>query len=161
MPKGFFVDGMESILLVEDKSELREMLVHALTRMQFRPVAAAGLEEALVQLRRQRFSAVLTDLKLPSGSGLDVLKAALDDDPAVPVIIMTAYGTIAQAVSAMREGAYDFIQKPIDLDDYARAHAELPDIAKKLIDDNGDVIRDRFLFAPADPYPAFYGSRAA
>ena len=107
---------METILLVEDKSELREMLMHALTRMQFRPISAAGVEEALVQLRRQRFSAVLTDLKLPAGSGLDVLKAALDDDPAVPVIVMTAYGTIAQAVSAMREGAYDFIQKPIDLD---------------------------------------------
>ena len=92
------------------------MLMHALTRMQFRAISAAGVEEALVQLRRQRFAAVLTDLKLPAGSGLDVLKAALDDDPAVPVIIMTAYGTIAQAVSAMREGAYDFIQKPIDLD---------------------------------------------
>ena len=51
-------------------------------------------------------------------------------------------------------------KKPIDLDDFARAHAELPDIAKALIDANGDVIRDRFLFAPADPYPALYGSRA-
>ncbi|WP_322517169.1 CBASS cGAMP-activated phospholipase [Rhodopseudomonas palustris] len=51
-------------------------------------------------------------------------------------------------------------QKPIDLDDCARACAELPGIAKKLIDENGDAIRDRFLFAPAEPYPAFYGSRA-
>lgn len=51
-------------------------------------------------------------------------------------------------------------KKPIDLDDYARASAELPDIARKLIDDNGDAIRDRFLFAPADPYPAIYGPRA-
>src|SRR4051794_13022403 len=107
---------MESILLVEDKAELREMLVHAITRMQFLPVPAANLDEALLQLRKQRFSAVLTDLKLPVGSGLDVLKAALDDDPTVPVVIMTAYGTIPQAVSAMREGAHDFIQKPIDLD---------------------------------------------
>jgi hypothetical protein len=51
-------------------------------------------------------------------------------------------------------------QKPIDLDDYAWAHAELPDIARKLITDNGETIRDRFLFAPADPHPAFYGMRA-
>ncbi len=51
-------------------------------------------------------------------------------------------------------------KKPIDLDDYARASAELPDIARKLIDDNGDVIRDRFLFTPAYPYPAIYGPRA-
>jgi patatin-like phospholipase/acyl hydrolase len=50
--------------------------------------------------------------------------------------------------------------KPIDLDDYARASAELPHIARKLVDDKGDVIRDRFLFAPADPYPAMYGRRA-
>ncbi|MGB3448510.1 MAG: CBASS cGAMP-activated phospholipase [Xanthobacteraceae bacterium] len=51
-------------------------------------------------------------------------------------------------------------KKPIELDDYARASSELPGIAKNLIDDNGDVIRDRFLFAPADPYPAIYGPRA-
>lgn len=50
--------------------------------------------------------------------------------------------------------------KPIDLDDYARASTELPDVARKLIDDKGDVIRDRFLFAPVDPYPAIYGPRA-
>jgi DNA-binding NtrC family response regulator len=107
---------METILLVEDKTELREMLVHALERMNFSPVPVSGVEEALLQLRSQRFAAVLTDLKLPTGSGLDILKAALDDDPSVPVIVMTAYGTIAQAVAAMREGAYDFIQKPLDLD---------------------------------------------
>lgn len=51
-------------------------------------------------------------------------------------------------------------QKPIDLDDYARASAELPAIAKELIEENGNVIRDRFLFAPADPFPAFYGPRS-
>lgn len=51
-------------------------------------------------------------------------------------------------------------KKPIELDDYARACSELPDIARQLIDDNGDAIRDRFLFAPAAPYPAVYGSRA-
>ncbi|MEO6119188.1 MAG: sigma-54 dependent transcriptional regulator [Terriglobales bacterium] len=106
---------MESILLVEDKAELREMLMHALTRMDFHAVPAANVAEALPQLRAQRFAAVLTDLKLPTGSGLDVLAAALEEDPNVPVIIMTAHGTIPDAVAAMREGAYDFIQKPIDL----------------------------------------------
>jgi DNA-binding NtrC family response regulator len=91
------------------------MLTHALTRMGFQPLPVATMEEALQVLRTQRFAAVLTDLKLPTGSGMDVLKAALADDPSVPVIIMTAYGTIAQAVSAMRDGAFDFIQKPVDL----------------------------------------------
>jgi DNA-binding NtrC family response regulator len=107
---------MDTVLLVEDKAELREMLIHALKRMNLEPIPAANLEEALQCIRSQRFAAVLTDLKLPSGTGVDVLKAALDDDPAVPVIIMTAYGTIAQAVEAIRAGAFDFIQKPLDLD---------------------------------------------
>jgi DNA-binding NtrC family response regulator len=105
----------EPILLVEDKAELREMLTHALTRMSLAPLAVGTLEQAIRELRAQRFAAVLTDLKLPSGTGLDVLRAALDQDAATPVVIMTAYGTITQAVEAMREGAFDFIQKPIDL----------------------------------------------
>lgn len=106
---------MESILLVEDKPELREMLTHALRDMDFDVTAAADLRSGVAALFQQRFAAVLTDLKLPSGSGMDVLQAALDSDPATPVILMTAYGTIAQAVEAMRSGAYDFIQKPVDL----------------------------------------------
>jgi len=106
---------MDSVLLVEDKAELREMLTHALKRMNFAPVPAANVEEALHALRGRRFAAVLTDLKLPAGSGLNVLAAALEADPDLPVIIMTAHGTIPDAVAAMREGAYDFIQKPIDL----------------------------------------------
>jgi DNA-binding NtrC family response regulator len=107
---------MENILLVEDKAELREMLVQALTRMEYQVSPAPSAATAGVLLRTQRFSAVLTDLKLPAGTGMDVLRAALEADPAVPVIIMTAYGTIAEAVAAMREGAFDFIQKPIDLE---------------------------------------------
>jgi DNA-binding NtrC family response regulator len=107
---------METVLLVEDKAELREMLTIALGRMGYEVTGAANLAESLTALRRQPYSAVLTDLKLPSGSGMEVMRAALEADPAVPVIIMTAYGSIAEAVAAMREGAYDFIQKPIDLD---------------------------------------------
>ena len=107
---------MERILLVEDKAELREMLQTALTRMGYEADAAAGVGEALALLRHHRYSAALTDLKLPAGSGMDVLHAALEADAAMPVVIMTAYGGIADAVAAMREGAYDFIQKPIDLE---------------------------------------------
>jgi len=107
---------MESILLVEDKFELREMLTKALQRMQYAVLATGTAEEAMAALRKQHFSAVLTDLKLPSGTGMDVLRTAVDADPSLPVVIMTAYGSIAEAVSAMRDGAYDFIQKPIDLD---------------------------------------------
>jgi len=107
---------MDSVLLVEDKDELREMLTHALKRMGYAVTPAAQLGDALSALEQQHFSAVLTDLKLPSGTGMDVLRAALEADAALPVIVMTAYGSIQDAVAAMRDGAYDFIQKPVDLE---------------------------------------------
>jgi DNA-binding NtrC family response regulator len=59
---------------------------------------------------------VLTDLRLPAASGHDVLKAAITSDPEMPVILMTAYGTIKDAVSAMKAGAYDYLEKPVDAD---------------------------------------------
>ena len=107
---------MDSVLLVEDKAEVRQMLTTALERMGYEVVAAPGSTEACGQLARRRFSAVLTDLRLPSGSGMEVLAAAQESDASMPVIIMTAFGSIAEAVAAMREGAFDFIQKPIDLE---------------------------------------------
>ena len=107
---------MEPILLVEDKAELREMLQQALARMKYEVVPAGTASSARSALSARRFTAVLTDLRLPDGSGLDVLRWALEADSALPVVVMTAYGTIAEAVSAMRDGAYDFIQKPIDLE---------------------------------------------
>jgi len=107
---------MDSILLVEDKPELREMLTTALGRMKYDVTPAGDLAAALGHLQSKRFSLVLTDLKLPAGSGMDVLKAAHAADRDTPVIMMTAFGTVPQAVEAMKDGAYDFIQKPIDLD---------------------------------------------
>jgi DNA-binding NtrC family response regulator len=106
---------METVLLVEDKAELREMLQQALERMKYEVTPAGTAGAGRNALRERRFSAVLTDLKLPDGSGLDVLRSAMEVDGSLPVVVMTAYGTIAEAVSAMRDGAYDFIQKPIDL----------------------------------------------
>ena len=92
------------------------MLETALRRMGYEVTSAADLPQALAALERQPFAAVLTDLKLPAGSGMDVLKGALAADAAIPVVLMTAYGTISDAVAAMRDGAFDFIQKPIDLE---------------------------------------------
>lgn len=107
---------MDSILLVEDKTELREMLTTALGRMGYEVSSAADAPQAMTLLATQRFAAVLTDLKLPGGSGMDVLRAALDNDATLPVVLMTAFGSVQQAVQAMRDGAFDFIEKPIDLD---------------------------------------------
>src|SRR5690348_18297519 len=107
---------MDSILLVEDKDELREMLTHALKRMGYAVTPTAQLAGALKALEREHFSAVLTDLKLPSGTGMDVLRAALGADSAAPALVSTAYRSIQDAVAAMRHGAYHVIQKPSDLE---------------------------------------------
>src|SRR5208337_5359605 len=68
------------------------------------------------KVRSRRYLLVLSDLKLPGNSGLDVLREAKRAEPTLPVIIMTAYGSVEEAVTAMKEGAFDFIQKPIDLE---------------------------------------------
>ncbi|HEY7839724.1 MAG TPA: sigma-54 dependent transcriptional regulator [Terriglobales bacterium] len=106
---------MNSILLVEDKHELRLMLHTALAAEGYDVAEAASGDEAVRQLQTAEFSAVLSDLKLPGQSGLGVLAAARDLSPHTPVIIMTAYGSIEEAVRAMKDGAYDFVQKPLDL----------------------------------------------
>jgi DNA-binding NtrC family response regulator len=105
----------EPILVVEDKHDLRLMLKTALGKEGFEVSDAGDVAAAAQQLRRHQFAAVLSDLKLPGGSGLEVLRGVQEHAPHTPVIIMTAYGSIEDAVRAMKEGAYDFIQKPLDL----------------------------------------------
>jgi DNA-binding NtrC family response regulator len=107
---------MEPLLLVEDKAELRAMLRKALERAGYAVEEAPDGSSAVNKVRAQRFLVVLTDLKLPGCSGLDVLRASKEADPTIPVILITAFGSVEEAVTAMKEGAFDFIQKPVDLD---------------------------------------------
>ena len=107
---------MPDLLIVEDKSSLRTVLRKTLEAADYTVEEAADGEQALSLLSRRRYLAVLCDLKLPGADGFGVLQAALEADPAVPVILMTAYGTIEDAVRAMKEGAYDFLAKPVDTD---------------------------------------------
>ncbi len=104
------------ILIVEDKTSMAEMLETTLKKEGFQCSVAKDGEEAIQKLQRELPDLVLADLKLPTGNGLEVLRAALEEDPSLPVIIMTAYGSIETAVQAMKEGAYDFITKPFDID---------------------------------------------
>jgi DNA-binding NtrC family response regulator len=107
---------MEPVLLVEDKAELRAMLRKALERAGYTVDEAPDGNAAIDKVRSRRYLMVLTDLKLPGNSGIDVLREARRVEPTLPVIIMTAYGSVEEAVTAMKEGAFDFIQKPVDLD---------------------------------------------
>src|ERR1700674_798835 len=107
---------MEPVLLVEDKAELRAMLRKALERAGYTVEEAPDGNTAIDKVRSRRYLMVLTDLKLPGNSGIDVLRESRRAEPTLPVIIMTAYGSVEEAVTAMKEGACDFIQKPVDLD---------------------------------------------
>jgi DNA-binding NtrC family response regulator len=104
------------VLLVEDKDSLRAMLRHALEGQGHVVIEARDEPEAIQQLRGARPAVVLTDLKLPAGDGLGVLRAAKELDPELQVVVMTAYGSIQDAVAAMREGAMEFLAKPVDPD---------------------------------------------
>src|SRR4051794_1407086 len=106
--------SMADILLVEDKDSLRRVLRLTLENAGYTVAEATDAREALNEIATSRHRLVLTDLRMPNGSGLDVLRAARAADADVPVIVMTAFGSIDEAVQAMKDGAHDFLQKPVD-----------------------------------------------
>ncbi|HEX3554680.1 MAG TPA: sigma-54 dependent transcriptional regulator [Thermoanaerobaculia bacterium] len=108
------------ILIVEDRDSLRRMLEAALGQEGYEVVAAANGEAGIRLLAASPFDFVLTDLKLPDVSGLRVLEASRAAQPRVPVVVLTGYGTVGAAVEAMKLGAYDFLEKPLELDDLSR-----------------------------------------
>ena len=106
------------ILIVEDKDSLRTMLRHALERQGHAVLEARDQPEA-ERMLHQNPAIVLSDLRLPAGDGFGVLRASKEFDADTPVIVMTAYGSIEDAVAAMKEGALDFLAKPVDPDHLA------------------------------------------
>ena len=102
------------ILLVEDKDSLRAMLRHALEREGHGVLEARDQPEAVRLLQQTQPALVLSDLRLPIGDGFGVLRASKETDADVPVIVMTAFGSIEDAVTAMKAGALDFLAKPVD-----------------------------------------------
>lgn len=105
---------MADILIVEDKDALRQMLRLTLEHAGYQIIEARDAAEAQRLLDLEPVRLVLTDLRMPRGSGIDVLKHSREVCPEALVIVMTAYGSIDEAVQAMKDGAYDFLQKPVD-----------------------------------------------
>jgi len=105
---------MSEILLVEDKDSLRQMLRMTLDSAGYSVDEACDGAEARRKLNSSRYRLVITDLKMPRADGLEVLRAAKSADADTAVIVLTAYGTIDEAVMAMKDGAYEFLQKPVD-----------------------------------------------
>src|SRR5437868_5808424 len=108
---------MKRLLIVEDKESLALMLQETVASAGLSADLSATGTDAINKLASgRRYFAVVTDLRLPGADGIAVLRQARESDPDCPVIVMTAFGTIENAVEAMKLGAFDFIQKPIDVD---------------------------------------------
>ena len=108
--------GLAPILVIDDESEMRSALSHALTRNGFSVESAASGMDALVRIKKDPFSLVITDIKMPEMSGMEVLGAVKKLTPGIPVIVITAYGSIHNAVEAMQAGAADYLLKPFSFE---------------------------------------------
>jgi DNA-binding NtrC family response regulator len=108
-----------TILLVDDEPKLRDVLSVALSDLGYRVVEANSGAAALEMLNREDVDLVLTDLRMPEVTGYELLRECKRLDPDLPVVLLTAYSSIKDAVRAIKEGAFDFISKPFEIDELA------------------------------------------
>ncbi len=105
------------LLIVDDEKNQRDMLEGFLKKQGYGAESAEGGRQALDRFQREAFDLILTDYRMPGMDGLEFLKEVRRLNPETVVVIMTAYGTVGTAVAAMKKGAYDYLTKPIDLDE--------------------------------------------
>ncbi|MBA3774330.1 MAG: response regulator, partial [Ramlibacter sp.] len=103
------------VLVVDDEPDLRTLYELTLLREGYRVDAAGTLAEAWQQLQDKKFDAVITDMRLPDGQGLELLHRMLAEQRPERCIVMTAYGSAENAVEALKAGAFDYLTKPVDL----------------------------------------------
>jgi len=116
------------VLIVDDEPDILELLEITLNRMGLLTECAADVEGAIEQLRDGQFNLCLTDMNLPDGNGVQIIEHIQQHYPSIPVAMITAYGNTEVAISALKAGAFDFVNKPIEID---RLRA-LVDVALKL-----------------------------
>jgi len=104
------------VLIVDDEPDIRELLEITLGRMKVQTQVAADLTSAHQLLAKESFDLCLTDMQLPDGNGLDLVTHINTQHPDLPVAMITAFGSMDTAITALKQGAFDFLQKPIDLD---------------------------------------------
>jgi len=107
---------MTHVLIVDDEPDILELLSMTLRRMKLNPVAAQTVSEAKQALQTQTFDLCLTDMRLPDGSGLDLVKHIHELFPSLPTVMITAYGSMNIAIEAIKSGAFDFLAKPVELE---------------------------------------------
>jgi two-component system response regulator PilR (NtrC family) len=126
---------MAKILVVDDDQGIREFLEIVLSREGYDVTSVTDAPKALHRCKKERFDLILVDLKMPKIDGIEFLKMAKDTCPETMVILMTAYASPETAVSAMKEGAYDYIEKGFDVE-------ELKNLLRTALDKKGIKIKD-------------------
>ena len=107
--------AMASCLVVDDEADIRELLVLTLERMGLSVECASDVAEAQRKLEQREFALCLTDMRLPDGDGLELMRYIFQHRPGMPVAVITAYGSAENAVAALKAGAFDYLSKPISL----------------------------------------------
>ena len=102
-------------LVVDDETDIRELLVFTLDRMGIDTDSASNVEDAKHMLKQRNYALCLTDMRLPDGNGLDLVKHIGQHHAGLPVAVITAFGSAENAVSALKAGAFDYLTKPISL----------------------------------------------
>ena len=102
-------------LIVDDEPDIRELLEITLGRMDITTRSAADLAQAHTLLKQEHFDLCLTDMRLPDGSGIELVEHISNNYPELPVAMITAHGNMESAVLALKAGAFDFVSKPVDL----------------------------------------------
>lgn len=104
------------ILIVDDEAYIRDMLMEYMDVLGYEAKAVETGEDAIIEVRKNKYNIVLTDLFLPGINGIEVVRQVRALSSSIIVMVMTAHGSLQTAIESMREGAYDFIAKPLDLD---------------------------------------------
>jgi len=130
-----------AVLVVDDEPDLCELLSITLQRMNLEPRTAATVGAAQRMLKTERYDLCLTDMQLPDGDGLELVKWMQQYSPSVPVAVITAHGNMETAVKALKLGAFDFVSKPLDL-------AGLRKLVATAIKLSGDADGETFVFGP-------------
>ncbi|MCF7201593.1 sigma-54-dependent transcriptional regulator [Pseudomonas oligotrophica] len=109
------MSARQKALIIDDEPDIRELLEITLGRMKLDTRSARSVKEARECLSREHYDLCLTDMRLPDGSGLELLQHIQQQHPHLPVAMITAYGSLDTAISALKAGAFDFLTKPVDL----------------------------------------------
>ena len=129
-------------LVIDDEPDIRELLTLTLGRMKIATVVAEDVSSAKAELSKQRFDLCLTDMRLPDGDGLELVEWMQSHSAGVPVAVITAHGNVETAVQALKLGAFDFITKPLDLQNLRDIVESALKLDDKSVDEGSRLLGD-------------------